>query len=269
MDQNFTDTLQHFINAPDLKINSEKYPFENFEFLDERLSETEFQFPKNSVLGMQAEACFEGYIKQSNIFELLIANLQITDDKETIGELDYIVKDLIKKEIIHIELACKFYLYDVNAGVIEEEKWIGPNRKDRLSDKLGKIKMKQFPLLRKTETIKKLEELEVEIPTSQELCLKAFLFLPKKMKSNTLATNFANCVVGHWIKHKEFNEEDKTALYAIPNKKEWLLPIEKIKTSRSFSEIQKLINLQIQNKKSPLIYKKTPDKLERFFVVWW
>ncbi|MCZ4317949.1 DUF1853 family protein [Aequorivita viscosa] len=261
--------LNSFINTPELKITSEKYPFENFNFLDEKIAESKFTFPNNLVLGMQAEACFEGYLNSSKNYKLLKANLQINGEKETLGELDYMVKSLKTHKIIHIELACKFYLFDENAGASEEEKWIGPNRKDSLYDKLEKVKLKQFPLLQKEETIKKLETLHIQIPTSQQLCLKAFLFLPQKMNRQFLPKNFSDCVVGHYIKHKEFSTENKKAFYAIPTKKQWLLPTEAVDSWHSFSDAEKEIKLQIQNKKSPLVYKKTPHKVERFFVVWW
>lgn len=217
---------------------------------------------------MQAEACFETYLKESKNFELLAANLQIHGDKETLGELDYIVQNLKTEKIVHIELACKFYLYDENAGASKEEKWIGPNRKDSLFDKLEKVKLKQFPLLHTAETIQKLAELGIAKPSSQELCLKAFLFLPKKMAAETLTQPFQNCIVGHYIKPTDL-EEDETALYAIPNKKEWLLPANTLTNWHSFSEIKQLIDEQLKINKSPLIYKKTPHKMEHFFVVWW
>ncbi|WP_313111204.1 DUF1853 family protein [Aequorivita sediminis] len=270
-----SNILNSFLKAPVLKINSAQYPFSNFDFLEEKISDGEFRFPTNLVLGMQAEACFETILRMSKKHELLLANLQINasntinNQKETLGELDYIVKNLITKEVSHIELACKFYLYDENNGTAEEKKWIGPNRKDTLYDKLEKVKLKQFPLLHSPETIKKLRDRNIEFPTSQKLCIKAFLFLPKEISSDSFPGNYSNCLVGHWIKHGDFNKEDKTAKYAIPIKKEWLLPIEIIEEWYCHSEIEKLINEQIQNKKSPLIYKKTPHTTERFFVVWW
>jgi hypothetical protein len=207
---------------------------------------------------------------------LLIANLQIHTStslsnrtaKETLGELDYIVRNNKTETIIHIELACKFYLYDENAGDLEEQKWIGPNRKDTLFDKLEKVKLKQFPLLCKVETIQKLEALNIEIPTSQELCLKAFLFLPKNMSAATFPKAFQDCIVGYYINPQDL-EEDKEALYAIPTKKEWLLPIETLTNWHTFPEIKKLIDEQLEMNKSPLIYKKTPHKMERLFIVWW
>jgi len=217
---------------------------------------------------MQAEACFEAYLKQSKHFALLAANLQIHGVMETLGELDYIVRDLKTEKIVHIELACKFYLYDEKAGLSEEEKWIGPNRKDRLFDKLEKVKLKQFPLLQTNETIQKLAELTIQKPSSQQLCLKAFLFLPKKMSVEIFPKTFKECIVGYYIKNNDL-EEDETALYAVPTKKEWLFPINSLTDWHNFSEIKELIEAQLKINKSPLIYKKTPHTVERFFVVWW
>lgn len=272
-----TSILNTFIAAPNLKITSEDYTFENFKFSNEEITEDDFQFPKELVLGMQAEACFEECIKCSTKYKLLIANLQIHTstslsnplEKKTLGELDYIIQNLKTNKVIHIELACKFYLYDDSLSTSEEEKWIGPNRKDTLYDKLEKVKWKQFPLLQKKETLQKLQELNIEIPTSQQLCLKAFLFLPKKMNRSTFPKNFQDCIVGYWVRFSEFINQDENAFYAIPTKKEWLLPLESTSTWHSFSEVKKEIEQQLENKKSPLIYRKTPRNIERFFVVWW
>jgi hypothetical protein len=154
-------------------------------------------------------------------------------------------------------------------GTSEEEKWIGPNRKDTLFEKLEKVKLKQFPLLQKSETIEKLKALKIEIPTEQQLCIKAFLFIPKKMNFESFPKNLSDCIVGNYIKLEDFNTEDKNASYAIPTKKEWLLPMETIEKWYSFSEVKQLIIEQIKINKSPLIYKKTLQSLERFFVVWW
>ncbi len=224
---------------------------------------------------MQAEACLKAYLNQSEHYKLLAANIQIhtipfknKKEKLTLGELDYIVKNCKSKQIIHIELACKFYLYDETIVGTEEEKWIGPNRKDSLFDKLEKLSLKQFPLLTKAETIHKLETLEIPKPSAQELCLKAFLFLPKQLAIESFPKVFQDCIVGHYIKPEHLNE-DPTALYAIPTKKEWLLPLEKLTTWHRFSEIKPLINEQLELKKSPLVYKKTPRNTECFFVVWW
>ena len=256
------------MQTPDLRLRSERYPFDSFHFYAESETDNSFQFPKELVLGQQAEACFEAYLQRSKNFELLTANLQIKGDKQTLGELDYIVRDLTSDKVVHIELACKFYLYDENLGSSEEEKWIGPNRRDSLFDKLEKIKQQQFPIIRALETKEHLQSLGIEIPTEQKLCLKAFLFLPPKIEAEKLPENFQNCVVGHWIKATEI-EDKENSLYAIPIKKEWLLPMDSISEWYSFSEIMERISEQLQILKSPLIYRKTPYLQEKFFVVWW
>ncbi|OAD92120.1 hypothetical protein A7A78_09345 [Aequorivita soesokkakensis] len=220
------------------------------------------------MLGIQAEACFEAYLKQSNNIELLASNLQIQGAKETLGELDYIIRNLKTSEVVHIELACKFYLYDKAIDDAIEQKCIGPNRKDSLYDKLEKVKLKQFPLLHYPETIQKLTTLGLPKPTSQKLCLKTFLFVPKDINAETFPKYVQDCIVGHYLKPKDL-EKDETARYAIPTKKEWLLPVEKVTAWYSFTEIKQLIDEQLKVKKSPLIYKKTPHKMERFFIVWW
>jgi hypothetical protein len=227
-------------------------------------------------LGKQAERCFEAYLKQSEAFQLLAANLQITaptstaniTERETLGELDYIVRNLKTGEVVHIELACKFFLYEENINGLEAKKWIGPNRKDSLFDKLEKLLQKQFPLLNRPETLQKLETLGIPKPSSQQLCLKGFLFIPKKMGRESFPINIQDCIVGHYIKPSEFKAEE-TAQYAIPSKKEWLLPIRTLNKWLSFSEVKPLIDAQLSLKKSPLIYKKTPQKVERFFITWW
>tara|TARA_R100000353_G_scaffold176130_2_gene149757 strand:- start:58067 stop:58909 length:843 start_codon:yes stop_codon:yes gene_type:complete len=263
------DILNNFIAAPDLILTRKKYPFTSFNFKEETIAESEFNFPKNAVLGMQAEACFKAFLNSSKNYSLLAANLQINTEKETLGELDYIVQDCKTQEVIHIELACKFYLFDKNNGACDEKKWIGPNRKDTLFDKLEKVKFKQFPLLNKAATIEKLKSLKIEIPTTQQLCIKAFFFIPKEINSDQFPKNIAECIMGHFINYDEFRNEVATAVYAMPTKKEWLLPIANILNWYSFSEISEKVALQIRNNKSPLIYKKTPNKVERLFVVWW
>lgn len=218
---------------------------------------------------MQAEACFEAYLKRSKHCDLLVSNIQIQGETETLGEIDYIIRNLNSQKITHIELACKFYLYDIDAGVNQESKWIGPNRKDSLYDKLEKIKWRQFPIIHKDETLQTLKNLNIEFPTTQELCLKAFLFIPKEMNFQEFPISYQECIVGHWMRPNDFENEDKAAQYAIPDKKEWLLPLGQIERWHSFAEAQSIVLEQVDSHNSPLLYKKTQHTIERFFVVWW
>lgn len=261
--------LNYFINSPTLKVNSDKYPFDNFHFTEEVNCDNDFSLSSNLIIGKQAESYFEACLKRSKSYDLLASNIQIQDTNATIGELDYIIRDLNLKKLIHIELACKFYLYDSNINASEESKWVGPNRKDSLYEKLEKVKRKQFPLLHHNKTVQRLRELNIEIPNAQELCLKAFLFIPKGENRQKFPANYQKCLVGYWIKHKDFYKEDKAALYVIPHKKEWLLPPKQIEEWYSFSTIKSEVQKQIGINRSLLLYKKTQQGIERFFVVWW
>ena len=99
------------------------------------------------MLGRQAEAIFESIIKESKSCKLLAANIQIQSPTKTIGELDYLLEQGKTKTQIHVELSCKFYLFDPDSLGTFEQKWIGPNKKDSLQDKINKLREKQFPLL--------------------------------------------------------------------------------------------------------------------------
>ncbi len=77
-------------------------------------------------------------------FELIANNVQIIREKETLGELDLIVKDIKCNQLLHIELACKFYLLKGSGEQLSH--WIGPGKKDRLDLKVNKLLNHQLRL---------------------------------------------------------------------------------------------------------------------------
>lgn len=263
--------LNNFLNAPDLLINSEEYDFAPFQFSQhEMVNKETFVFPHEIIIGKQAEFCFAYYLKHSRRYELIASNIQINGKTETIGEIDYLVFDSKTQATLHVELACKFYLFNSSLNASEMNEWIGPNRKDSLKTKLDKLKVKQFPLIRRKETQVSLKALKIDVNTiKQQLCLKAFLFLRKGSQVNKFSENYQECIVGYWLPFAEFTSEDKTALYAIPKKREWLLPIENSETWFSFDEVKTILKIQIENNQSVLVYKKIGSDTIRFFVVWW
>jgi hypothetical protein len=222
------------------------------------------------MIGKQAEFCFEYYLKHSHRYKLLAANIQIKGETETLGEIDYLVFDTERQQMLHVELACKFYLHDSGLNDMDLSQWIGPNRKDTLKEKLDKLHLKQFPLIKRAETQDTLKKLNIDPDTiEQQLCLKAFLFIRKGWSANQFSDSYRSCLVGYWIPFSEFITEDNTALYSIPKKKEWLLPLEQTKEYNSFSETQAILKLNIDIKRSVLIYKKQKTAITRIFVVWW
>jgi hypothetical protein len=261
--------LIKFLENPELLITSEGFNYTPFSIYKEELLTEGFIFPVNKMIGKQAESCFQYYLENSKIYNLLVANLQIQGVKATIGEIDYIVFNTKTKQTIHVELACKFYLYDEKIDNLQEANWIGPNRKDTLLEKKNKLKEKQFPLLHTSETNGLLEQLQIDTKNiKQQYCLKVFLFIPKEFQKEKLAVEFQKCIIGYWIKINEFIY-NKYSTYAIPTKKEWLLSPQSIQNWISFEEAKLKIIESLENKKAPLVYSITKGAIDRFFVVWW
>ena len=143
----------------------------------------EFPLPTNVRLGHLAEKIVSESIKSSTNFKVLYENIQIIEEEKTIGEIDFILQNKITKQLIHMELAYKFYLFDPNISSVTLNNWIGPNRNDSLQEKLDKLKTKQFPLLYHNCTKLKLHTIEIN-EVSQALCLLVSLFIPYQYKAN-------------------------------------------------------------------------------------
>jgi hypothetical protein len=257
------------MQIPQLVISSSAFAYDSFllKNLDAKNNETSLP---NSMLGKQAEALFEIAISASERYKIIAANMQVKGVFETLGELDYIVLNTQNNELIHIELACKFYLFDETIEGVSAAKWIGPNRKDTLEDKLIKLQQKQFPLLYKKETVAMLKRLGIDTSeVLQQLCLQSQLFIPKEKETKEFTSAYQDCIVGYWIRYSEFLSEDKKASYSLPTKREWLLPAEELSQWQSYDDTKTIISTLINKKRSPFVYKKMGDKIDRFFVVWW
>ena len=88
---------------------------------------------------------FISHSSKDKEIKILAENVQIQNEKTTVGEIDCILTTA--KKPVHLEIIYKFYLYDKSVGTNELEHWIGPNRRDSLVSKLNKLKDKQLPLL--------------------------------------------------------------------------------------------------------------------------
>ncbi|WP_282088815.1 DUF1853 family protein [Aquimarina algiphila] len=265
-----------FLNSTSLWNSGTSYEFSifNFEELIKNAIHPEIvqiNIGENEVLGKRVEHFFEYCITSSDRYDLLAKNIQVFDHKITIGELDFIVKDLQQNKVLHIELVCKFYLYDTTLGD-GLETWIGPNRKDSLLQKVKKLTLKQFPLLYKKETKPILENLQLDVSKiNQQACFISYLFVPITLKHHTFPMINNNCIVGFWEKSNAFTDEQYgNYQFYIPQKKDWISNPKYYNTWFSFEEILPQIQTSLLQKKSPLLWmKENEDSYARFFVVWW
>ena len=251
--------LEQF-NTPQIKLS----PFHDFKNV---LPELDTQY----VMGKRMEIFFKEFISLSLTYKILASNLQIFRKKVTLGEIDFILQDLPSLQIIHLELVYKFYIYDPSIPN-EIDRWIGPNRKDTLQQKINKLKSKQFPLLEVDETRLALESYQIDTSKiEQKVCFKAKLFVPKKMLENTFPFINNECIEGYYLKIKEFeSKEYSTSLYFMPSKRNWPVHPKHNDQWYSYSEIQEELSRSLEKNKSPLIWRKiSEDTWESFFLVWW
>lgn len=178
-------------------------------------------------LGHLYEDALTQLIESSNKLSLIERGVQVfDDDKKTIGELDFVIKDEQSDRYIHLELAVKFYL-----AVPTQNGWRypGPDIRDNWPRKLNRMRQHQFvlskhslaqALLNKKFGIDKIE--------AQQLIYGAF-FYPINAHPETLPRpehTLERKRVGQWLFSDEWNTyfPDTKEVLFIP-KTLWPLPL--------------------------------------------
>lgn len=224
--------------------------------------------PSNLRLGHQVEHIYLEILKASKSYKVLAHSVQLIDNKQTLGELDYIIKSLKSNEIIHIELAYKFYLLDSNLDS-PIEGLVGPNRNDAFTYKLNKTRNKQMPLLY-SEASKRILKIDVE-NIIQKVAFYAQIFIPYENKKLRIGILNADCIVGYWMPMDFFQSyEFVEKQYYFPQKSEWIhLPHNDVKW-QSFSDTLDTLKQRHALKRSPMIWIKNTDyQIDKVFVTHW
>ena len=246
----------------------------NFDFKqDETVSftDSELGIPDRLMLGKRAERYFSEWIKRSESYELIAENIQIIDNKQTLGEFDFIVKRISDGQLIHIELIYKFYLFDPSVEGTEFEKWIGPNRGDRLDFKRDKLANHQFPLLKTEQAKERLNELGIDVSQiEQQVLFLANLFIPKNHEVDFKLVN-KDAIEGTWMNFEEWEKQASSKnLFAIPAKMDWFS--QELKSAEWLNKEEALVQIKSMHdqKRSPLVWTKNRDGNQaRDFIVYW
>ena len=124
----------HYSRYTDRLVQLDQDPTELIEFLTPL---------KSTRLGLRFEHLFWFWLQDAKYhqYQLLGHSIQIIEGKHTIGELDFLVRNLETNCIEHWEVALKFYLAEVNLLLPH---WYGLNRSDTLLRKLNHFTQKQF-----------------------------------------------------------------------------------------------------------------------------
>lgn len=277
MGQRIKEQFRGFLNTPPLWLD--RAPFGMMQFEIPGIAETYFpnsaneipQLSSTFVLGKRIELFFDHLLAQSAKFEVIAKNLQIFKAKVTVGELDFLIKNLENDSIFHIELVYKFYIYDPSI-TDKAARWIGPNRKDSLLKKITRLKDYQLPLLQKEETHEMLNSYNLlTYNIEQQVCFKATLFLPKGFEQTQISGINTSCIAGYWIRFSDFsNSEYGNNLFHAPAKQDW--PIDPATNEEwiGYTDFRIKILELIKKDRSPLVWMQVNNiSYERFFVVWW
>lgn len=223
------------------------------------------------VLGKRVEYFLQYYLEQQPYLQILTHNLQIIQEKKTIGELDFLYYNQQEKQHYHLEQVYKFYIYYPTKGR-DLEHWIGPNNKDSLVEKLDKLQQKQFPLLQHPATQAQLQELGISTASIlPQLSFKAALFMPWQEPFPAHSSLNPACCKGYWLTWKAFQQEDwEGAQFYVLDKKDWgiapLAGVEWLNLPTATAQIE----LWLAKQKAPLCWVRTAGgDLLSFFVLWW
>ena len=212
-------------NKEDISVLDDLWCRESYErnshWIDELSPTSEAEFPQQTgLIGKQFESIVAFWFANDPKFELIAHSLQIFDEGKTIGELDFILRDLDLNKHIHLEVACKFYLSSQNSS--NWSSWIGPNGTDNLDLKMKKLD-KQLKLSSDQKCRAVLQELGID-SISPHVLLKGRFFHHISNLSGPKNPNLANknYCTGWWA----FEEECLAVFspgthWAIPDKEFW------------------------------------------------
>lgn len=219
-------------------------------------------------LGKYVEQFISFCLKNDSEFTDIVENIQIQNEKITVGEIDYLFKKLAVP--YHLELSCKFYIVDFTRGNEEIEFCIGPNNKDSLVEKLTRIQNHQLPLLHKDITLQYLENINFDPSKAiQRVLFKCQLFLPLNLLDYRFKKLNNECIYGFYIQHNELKKFSNHKFH-IPTKKDWLISPHTNVNWMEYESFRTEIQTHMKRENSPMCWLKTnTGELTKFFVLWW
>jgi len=222
-------------------------------------------------LGQLAEQFVFNQIESATNLELLAENIQIQNQRLTVGELDAIIK--MNSKPLHLEIVYKFFLYDDTVSHYGLDNWIGPNRRDSLVEKLDKLSEKQLPLLYSEFTTPYLKTLQLDIEEiKQQVIFKAQLFTPheKKIDFKHLSPEAQYGSYYRLLELEKLQSRCPGSKFFIPSKIDWFLKPEVQVEWLNFNRFYRKALTFLAEKRAFMFWmKRANGQLSKDFLVWW
>lgn len=168
---------------------------------------------KSKRLGHYFESLLKQGFEWSSNWNLIGNNIQVFEEKKTIGEFDFILKHTHNQIYYHLESTVKFYLQFNNTN------WIGPNPSDTLAIKENRLSNHQLQLSNHESSKAILSNFDIENITP--ICWsKGILFHNKNQPSNPEESNNKKHYWTHLKNCK--NTLTKDSYWLILEKQDWI-----------------------------------------------
>ncbi len=225
--------------------------------LDARLDEYQ-------KLGHLYEDALRVLLEASDRLELLADHVQVFDSNQiTLGEMDYILRDVGTQQLIQLELAVKFYL-----GVPTVEGWEfpGPDPHDNWQRKLQRMRTHQLSLAQRPEAQALLRERWGSDAVDARQLIFGCIFYPMGVVDCPLPDSVrADCRKGRWLYEQDwerfFGGIVEVCIIAKP-----LWPVEVTVALREFLPRQSVAELRAASTQRCVMF-VLPDSEEPYFLV--
>lgn len=164
----------------------------------------------NHRLGFYYQWLWQQLLTYHPHYVLLEEEVQLQWNKQTIGSIDFLVKNLLTQELEHWEVAIKFYLAFQN-------QWPGPNAKDNLDKKAARMITHQLALSDHPAYSTAFKHK----PTQRRLIMQGRLFTawPQQQMASTIATN-PHAFNGYWC----YQSDALSLTLKSLSKRQWIAP---------------------------------------------
>ena len=166
---------------------------------------------KDRRLGKYFETLWYFWLSHHPRYQIIENNLQVIIDGETLGEIDFIVLDKKTKQVLHWEVAIKFYLGVGDTA--EMSNWHGPNLRDRLDIKVDHLLHRQSTITNNPRVAEWLAQRGIRIDGCAVI-LKGRLYYPwhsdVSWSDSSGRTSPALCSADHlrgwWLNTEQFEQ---------------------------------------------------------------